>query len=297
MEKSLTQPSTTKKSGIVALVGRPNTGKSTLLNNLLGTKVSITSPKPQTTRFKIEAVLNDDRGQIIFIDTPGIFEKARGPVVSLTNKQTYEALQGEIDLILYVVDKTRPKGAEENKVLGLLRRINKPKILVINKIDIKEPNFSADFEFLKDEFPESISVSALRGTHRDELLDKIFSHLPARENLVPEKLDASLLNLSSRQFMEELIREKVFLNTRDEVPYAIGAEVREINLRPNGSLYVKAAILAGDKRYKGMIIGHKGRMIKEIGQAVRKELEVSTNKKVFVDLIVETDRHWIDRLS
>ena len=285
-----------KKSGMVALVGRPNTGKSTLLNNLLGTKVSITSPKPQTTRFPIQAVLNEERGQIVFSDTPGIFEKSVGPVVGLTNKIAYSALGEEIDLILYIVDKTRPKGKEENKVLGIIRKIDKPKILVINKIDIKEPDFSADFEFLKDEFPNFIEVSALNNINLRPLLDKIFEQLPEKDPIVPEKLETAILNIDSKKFIEEIIREKVFLNTRDEVPYVVGTEVLQLTERPNGTLYIKATIFVSDKRYKGMIIGKGGSAIKEIGQAVRKELEVSTEKKVFVELNVEADKHWIDRL-
>jgi len=216
--------------------------------------------------------------------------------VGLTNKRTYAALSDEVDLILYVVDKTRPKGAEENKVLGLLRKIDKPKILVINKSDIKEPDFSADFEFLKDEFPDYIYVSALERIGLKDLLSLIFNHLPEKEPIVPEGLETVILNMDSKKFIEEIIREKVFLNSRDEVPYAIGTEVRETIERPNGSLYIKAVILVSDKRYKGMIIGHGGRVIKEIGQAVRKELEVSTNKKVFLDLTVEADKHWVERL-
>lgn len=286
-----------KKSGIVALVGRPNTGKSTLLNNLIGTKVSITSPKPQTTRFPIRAVFNDERGQVIFIDTPGIFEKAKGPVVSLTNQKAYRMLNEEVDLILYLVDKTRPKGAEENKILGLLRKIDKPKILVINKMDVPTPDFSADFEFLKEEFPEFISVSALKEINLRDLLTRIFAHLPERELLIDESTPSAALNLDRKMFIEEIIREKAFLNTRDEVPYFLTTAVEEIAERRSGSLYVKALILVADKRYKGMLIGRGGKTIKEIGQAVRKELEVSTNRRVFVDLTVETDPHWMDRLT
>lgn len=285
-----------KKSGIVTLVGRPNTGKSTLLNNILGTKVSITSPKPQTTRFPIQAVLNEERGQIVFTDTPGIFEKSVGAIVGLTNKMAYSSLGEELDLILYLVDKTRPKGKEENKVLGIIRKIDKPKILVINKIDIKEPDFSADFEFLKDEFPNFIEISALRNINLKLLLDKIFDQLQEKDPIVPVNLETIILNMDGKKFVEEIIREKVFLNTRDEVPYSVGTQVAQLAERPNGTLYVKASILVSDKRYKGMIIGRGGRNIKEIGQAVRKELEVSTGKKVFVELTVEADKHWIDRL-
>lgn len=284
-------------SGIVALIGRPNTGKSTLLNSILGTKVSITSPKPQTTRFSIQAVLNDEGGQIIFIDTPGIFEKATSGVVSVTNKKTYQVLNEEVDIVLYLVDRTRPKGREENKILGLIRKIDKPKILVINKIDIKQPDFSADYEFMKDEFPQFIEISALNSTNLKQLVSKLFEILPERDPLIPETLQTPVLNIDSKKFIEEIIREKVFLNSRNEVPYVITTEVEEVKERDNGNLYIKAAILVLDKRYKGMIIGKNGRVIKEIGQAVRKELEVSSGKNVYVDLRVEVDSHWMDRIS
>lgn len=286
-----------KKSGIVALIGRPNTGKSTLLNKMIGTKVSITSPHPQTTRFLIEAVMDDERGQIIFIDTPGIFEKVKGPTTGVTNKKTYQILNEEVDLVLYLIDKTRPKGAEENRILGMLRRINKPKIMVINKSDIKKPDFSADFEFLKDEFFDFISISALKEINLKALIDKIFDYLPERAPLLPEESETPLLNISSRKFLEELIREKAFLNTRDEIPYVLTAEVDEVKERPNGSLFIKGKILVLDKKYKGMIIGKGGSKIKEIGQAVRKELEISSNRKVFIELSVEVDPHWLERLG
>lgn len=285
------------KSGIVVLVGRPNVGKSSLLNSLMGTKVSITSPKPQTTRFNIQAVLNEPRGQIVFVDTPGIFARVGGPTAGKINRKAISSVEEEIDLILYVVDVSRARGMEENRVLGILRKVKKPKILVLNKIDIKNRDFRADYEFIKEEIPNFVEVSALRETHLKTLVNKIFEQLPERPPLIPEELTVTpILNMDSKKFIGELIREKVFLNTRDEVPYSTTAEVEQISERENGNLYVKAKVLTSDERYKGMIIGREGQVIKEIGQAVRKELEVATFKKVFVDLTVEVDEHWMERL-
>lgn len=286
-----------KKSGIVLLIGRPNVGKSTLVNALVGTKVAITSPRAQTTRFNIQAVLNEPRGQIIFMDTPGILSDAKNKTAKQINQRALASLADEVDLILYIIDLSRPRGSEENKILGLLRKVDRPKLMVFNKIDLVNRNFRADYEFIKDEIPNFVEISALNHTHLKTLLTKIFESLPERDPLVPEELTQTpILNLDSKKFIEEIIREKAFLNTRDEVPYSIAAEVEEVVERANGTLYVKAKILTADGRYKGMIIGREGRNIKEIGQAVRKELEVGANKKVFVDLRVEVDEHWMERL-
>lgn len=286
-----------KRSGLVVIVGRPNVGKSTLLNNLLGTKVSVTSPHPQTTRFNIQAILNDERGQIIFVDTPGIFAKVQDETSRRINQRAKHFLGDEVDLILYVVDVTRSRGLEENRLLGILRKIEKPKLLVFNKIDVTNRDFRADYEFLKAEMPQFIEVSALEGTHLKGLLNLIFENLPEKEQLLPPEITATpLLNVDSKKFIEEIIREKVFLNSRDEVPYSVGVEVHEITERANGLLYVRATIFTSHDRYKGMLIGREGRRIKEIGQAVRKELEVARGQKVFADLTIAVDERWLERL-
>lgn len=288
---------TLTRSGTVLLVGRPNVGKSTLVNALVGTKVAATSPRPQTTRFNIQAVLNEPRGQIIFTDTPGVFAESKNQVTRQINRRALDALSQEIDLLLYVVDISRPRGSEENRILGLVRQIAKPKIMVWNKIDLKNRDFRADYEFIKEEIDDFVEISALNQTHLKKLLSHVFEKLPERPPLVPEELTQTpILNLDSKKFIEEIIREKAFLNTRDEVPYSITAEVEEIAERANGTLYIKGKILTADEKYKGMIIGRGGKNIKEIGQAVRKELEVSGNRKVFVDLTVEVDKHWMERL-
>lgn len=283
------------KSGVVALIGRPNVGKSTLLNAILGRKVSITSPKPQTTRFPIQAVFEDERGQIIFVDTPGIFTKVKDQVSARINLRTEEAVEKGIDVVVYMVDHTRERAEEENRALGVVRKLNIPKILVINKVDVREPTHIVQYKFLEDEFDKAIEISALENKHVPLLMDAIFEKLPEGEKMIEtETLTQPGLNLDSKTFVSEIIREKAFLNLRREVPYAIAAVVDEIAERDNGVLYIKARLLTSADRYKGMIIGKGGEMIREISMAARKELEVAGNRKVYVELTVETDPHWID---
>ncbi len=285
------------KTGIVALVGRPNVGKSTLLNQIMHQKVSITSPRPQTTRRLIQAAYADERGQIIFIDTPGIFAKVEGQVAAKINALAAK-WQGNVDLIVYMVDKTRARGREENRILGLVRQAKVPKIMVYNKIDIKKPDYTYEYRVYESEFDDVVSISALKGQHIKTLLEKIFNFLKESDtplfdsqNLPPSKL----LNLNSRLFLAELVREKIFLTFRQEVPYTVGVEVEEI--RDEKELfYLKAKIFTLTDKYKRVIIGHGGENIKKIGIMVRRELELITNKKVYVDLQVETDKHWPERL-
>lgn len=286
-----------KKAGTVALVGRPNVGKSTLLNNIIGRKVTITSPKPQTTRFSIQAVYEDERGQIIFIDTPGIFAKVEDPLSKKINKTAEAAFKKEVDLIVYLIDHTRYRDTEENKTLGLVRKLKIPKILVINKIDIRKPTYIEQYLFLEDEFDTIIKISALKKTNLKQLTEKIFAELPQSEMIIDTKnLVQPALNLDSKTFIAEIIREKAYLRTRQEVPYTLTVVVEEITERKNGVVYIRAKILTNADRYRQMIIGQKGSKIKEIGTMARKELELASDKKVFLDLTVETDPHWIERM-
>lgn len=283
------------KSGVVALIGRPNVGKSTLLNAVLGRKVSITSPKPQTTRFPIQAVFEDERGQIIFVDTPGIFTKVKDQVSARINLRTEETIEQGVDVVIYMVDHTRERAEEENRALGVVRKMNIPKILVINKVDVREPTHIVQYRFMEDEFDTTIEISALENKHIPLLLDAIFERLPEGEKFIDvASLPQPGLNIDSKTFISELIREKAYLNLRREVPYAVAAVVDDIEERDNGVLYIKARLLTSADRYKGMIIGKGGEMIREISMAARKELEIAGNRKVYLELTVETDPHWID---
>jgi len=285
------------KQGAVLLIGRPNVGKSTFANNLIGQKVAITSPKPQTTRFPIQALYEDERGQIILVDTPGIFGKAKDFLSKKINEKTLKTINQEIDVVLYMVDPTRKRDFEEAKVLGIVRKINKPKILVINKIDLKKADFLPQYKFLEDEFKTVFYISALKRQHIKPLIDKIFSLFPTspvksyRSKLI-KQLKYPILNIDSKTFISELIREKIFLMMGEEIPYTTTVVVDEITERNEKLTYIKAVILTTNDRYKKMIIGKKGRKIKEIGSYARKEIALATNKKIFLDLTVKTDPHW-----
>jgi GTP-binding protein Era len=287
------------KQGKVLLIGRPNVGKSTFLNNLIGQKVSITSPKPQTTRFPIKALYQDERGEIIFIDTPGLMRKTEDLLSENINKKTLQTLNEELDLVLYMVDPTRKRDFEEARVLGLVRQIEKPKILVLNKIDFwqtgKKDDYSAQYKFLEEEFSDVFYISALKKLHFKPLIKRIFELLPEKKEEKFENLNPyPVLNIDAKTFVAELIREKVFLMMGEEIPYTTTAIVDEIDERKNGVIYIKARILTNNDRYKKMLIGKEGRKIKEIGSYARKEIVLATGKKVYLDLQVETDPHWME---
>ncbi len=283
------------KAGIVCIIGRPNVGKSTLLNNILGQKVSITSPKPQTTRFNIQAVYEDDRGQIIFVDTPGMIGKVEDILAKRINKKAEESISHDVDLVIHLVDHTRERDIEENKALGIVRKFKGPKILVINKIDVKKPTHIVQYKFMEEEFNAVVEVSAFARKNLGNLLEVLFDFLPEGKPMVDVAgLTQPGLNLNSKTFLSEIIREKAFLFLRREVPYSLTSIVDETIVRDNGVVYIKARILTTADRYKSMIIGKNGAMIKEISMAARKELETATNKKVFLELTVETDKHWMD---
>lgn len=284
------------KTGKILLIGRPNVGKSTFLNNVLNQKVAITSPKPQTTRFIIKALYADERGKIIFVDTPGIFGRTKDPLSKKINEKSLAAIHENVDVLIYMIDHTRRRDFEEARILGIVRAIKKPKILVINKIDIKEPSYLPQYIYLESEFQHVFRISALKKQHVKPLLQKIFDLLPEDSlKKIPEieqKTPYPLLNIDSKTFIAELIREKVFLMMGEEIPYSTTAVVDEIRERSDELTYIKARILTTNDRYKKMLIGEGGRKIKEIGSFARKEVALATGKKIYLNLTVQTDPHW-----
>ena len=290
------------KQGKVLLIGRPNVGKSTFLNNLIGQKVAITSPKPQTTRFPIKALYEDERGKIIFVDTPGIFSPRGRPAAGWSlsqniNKKTFQAINEEVDVVIYMIDHTRRRDFEEAKVIGVVRKINKPKILVINKIDLQDKTYLPQYKFLEDEIPDVFQISALKKLHIKPLIQKIFDLLPEQlainnQQSTIEKHSYPLLNIDSKIFISELIREKIFLMMGEEIPYTTTVLVDQIKERSKQLTFIKARILTTSPRYKKMLIGEGGRKIKEIGSYARKEIALATSKKIYLNLTVEVDPHW-----
>ncbi len=285
------------RSGTVLILGRPNVGKSTLLNNIIGKKVAITSPKPQTTRFAIQAVYSDERGYILFLDTPGIFGKTKDSLSQKINQNTLKAINQGADVVIYMVDHTRKRDYEESKVLGIVRQLTKPKkILVINKIDKLKPSYLSQYKFLFQEFDDVQIISALKRKHLKPLIESIFKFLPEKKTSELKEIlkgkPLPVLNINSRIYLEELIREKIFLLTRKELPYTTFVKVEQMEEKPNKVYYIKAIIYTTEDRYKRMLIGKNGSMIKKIGQFARKELELFLNHKLFLDLEIEVNRHW-----
>ena len=287
------------KCGLVVMVGRSNVGKSTLMNTLVGTKIAATSFRAQMTRHVIHGVLNSLHGQAVFVDTPGVFKEEKNKLSSkLTNK--VQAAIKDIDLIVYVIDPTREIGPEERFVYGLIRHLDIPKLLVINKSDLhpKERRFQADYEVWAKDFAAVFELSALHASHIQPLRDKVMELLPEGEPLYPPE---QLTNVDEYFFIAEIIREKIYSVLDKEVPYSATVEVDSVEETTFGKdevdgLHIAARILTNNERYKRMIIGKGGYKIKEIGQLARRELEAATNKKIFLELEVFVDTHWVERV-
>ncbi|HTK04340.1 MAG TPA: GTPase Era [Candidatus Eisenbacteria bacterium] len=282
-----------RKSGLVVLVGRSNVGKSTLLNSLIGTKIAIATPKPQTTRNVIQGVLHDARGQIVFVDTPGIFKQVPDQLTAKLNEKARDALEG-VDVVLYVVDPARHVGDEEEAVHRMVKQLKIPKILVLNKADQKRP-YIDEYMAWRDEFTAIVDVSALSNKGLKPLVDAVIAALP--EGGVDLYPPDQITNVENKFWLEELIREKVFLGLYEEIPYSTTVRVDEVNRRPDGTVYIKASVLTTAPRYKKMIIGHGASKIRGIGRATRKELELVTGDKIYLDLDVQVEERWQERFE
>ncbi len=278
------------KSGFVVLAGRSNVGKSTLLNALIGTKIAIVTPKPQTTRLPVRGILHDKRGQIVFVDTPGVFLGRKDALSKRLNQSVKESLNG-IDAIVYIVDPTRLPGKEEEMIQKLVRAANLPVILVINKIDTPPKDLPALRELRQISIDQlkTIEVSAVKGKNLNRLVDALFEVLPEGEKYYP---DLQITDLGHQQWIEEVIREKVFLALEQELPYTVKVVVEDVKIRANGGRFIDAVVFTTNDRYKRMIIGAGASMIKRIGIMARKELEGALNVSVHLSLDVKVDARW-----
>lgn len=287
--------------GFVALVGPPNAGKSTLLNNLLGQKISIVSPKPQTTRNRVLGVYNRPERQIVFLDTPGLHQ-ARSRLNSEMVKIARSTI-GEVDVVAYMIDVSAPEAdsrPEQREQVGrLLRRAGLPALLLCNKIDrVEKEKLLPIIAAWQESYPFTaiIPLSALKGEGQEALLKELSRHLPRGPRLFPEDMPT---DASERFICGEIIREKIMLLTRDELPYSTAVLIdrfREEPGTPAPLTTIDATILVEKNSQKGIIIGHRGQMLKQIGQSARREIEAMLGNKVLLKLWVKVQKNWTGNL-
>lgn len=284
------------KSGFVSLIGRPNVGKSTFINHVLGKKISIISPKPQTTRNKINGIYTTENEQIIFIDTPGI-HKAHHELGEFMNRESLSSLS-YVDLVLMLVDGTEKFGAGDEYILSQLRKAKSKVILVVNKIDLIKDKKMLLENVLKFEqtfeFQEIFYISALNGTNIDKLINGICDKLEYGPMYYPKD---TISDHPESFIICEIIREKVLKLTEEEVPHSVGVLMEEmkINEENNNLVDIRCVIVVERQSQKKIIIGSKGKMIKEIGTLARRELVMLLGQKVYLELWVKVEENWRNR--
>ena len=282
------------KSGFVALIGRPNVGKSTLMNTLIGQKIAITSNKPQTTRNRIQTVFTDERGQIVFLDTPGI-HKAKNKLGEYMVKVSTRTLR-DVDMVLWLVEPSTFIGEVDEHIFEILSSVNIPVILAINKMDSlkqKEDMLEVIAKYSsRMQFAEVVPVSALKGTNTDKLLDIIFKYLSEGPMYYDED---TVTDQPIKQIAAELIREKALRFLQEEIPHGIAVEIDTFNYRDSGDMVdIEAAIVCEKDSHKGIIIGKGGSMLKRIGTAARKDIEGLLESRVNLKLWVKVRPKWRD---
>jgi GTP-binding protein Era len=279
------------KSGFIAVVGRPNVGKSTLINQLIKQKIVIISDKPQTTRNRIRCVVNQPGAQLIFIDTPG-FHKPKNLLGEQLNRAVKSTLH-EVDVIFFMVDASRGMGKGDSYLASELKGIKTPIILILNKIDlINQDELNVQLELAKQlgEYDSVFEISSLNGTNIETLLEKLISFLPDGPQYYPDNI---VTDQPERFIISEFVREKILELTREEIPHSVAVKVEKVNaVRKNNLINVSAVIYVERNSQKGIIIGKNGEMIKEIGVRSRVDIESLLGSQVFLELWVKVKKDW-----
>ncbi len=289
------------RCGFASIVGRPNVGKSTLLNRIVGQKVAIVSRTPQTTRHAIRGIYTEERGQIVFLDTPGM-HRQKDELDKFMNSSSVQAIEGA-DCLVHVVDVTRVVGPEENMVVEKVCRSRLPIILALNKVDQGDAHMDRYImrwqEVLGEAFHDArrflmLPVSAKTGLHCDKLVDCLFERLPPGPMLYPVETKT---DRPQRLAIADIIREKLFEALRQEIPHSLAVHIESLVPKRRQVLFIQAAILVERASQKEIVIGRHGQMLKKAGQAARQELELLLDKKIFLDLHVKSKKNWRDSLS
>lgn len=277
------------RSGFITIIGRPNAGKSTLMNTILQQKIAIVSDKPQTTQNRIRGFYTTDDAQLIFIDTPGI-HKPKHKLGEFMNEAAKGAVAG-VDLIFYIVDAGQPYGKGEEYIIRSLPK-DTPVFLLLNKIDLLEKDALLHMIMEYSErfpFAEIVPVSALKDDNVDRLLETVISYLPEGPCYYPEDM---VTDQPERVIMAEIVREKVLECTSDEIPHAVAVEMQEVKERENGTVYAGAVIYVERESQKGIVIGKNGAMLKKIGRLARLEMERTLGSKFYLELWVKVKKDW-----
>lgn len=283
------------KSGFVSIIGRPNVGKSTLLNRIVGQKVAIMSDVPQTTRNKIQGVVTSDDSQIVFIDTPGI-HKPQTRLNDFMLKSAYSTFN-EVDLVLFMVNAAEKRAAGDNFILEKLKNLRTPKFLVINKIDQVKPEklIKIIMDYTSDnEFNEVIPISAIQGNNVDEMMVTIKKYMPEGPQFYP---DDQVTDHPEYFVVSEFIREKILQLTKEEVPHSVAVVVESMLRNEDDKVHVHATIIVDRASQKGIIIGKGGKMLKEIGVRARRDIEAMLGDKIYLELWVKVQKDWRDKQS
>lgn len=283
------------KSGFVAIVGRPNVGKSTLMNHIIGQKIAIMSDKPQTTRNKIQGVYTsmEQHAQMVFIDTPGI-HKPQSKLGTYMNNMAESAL-GEVDVVLMLVDVAEGLGGGDRYIIEQLKKIDTPVMLVLNKIDQVHPEdllpIIEQYKKLHD-FTEFIPISAKLGNNVETLLQQIIRYLPEGPQYYPED---QITDYPEQFICAEMIREKILHLTREEIPHSIAVYIEEMKAEDNGVVYISAVVVVERDSQKGIIIGKRGALLKEVGRLAREDIEKLLGSKIFLEMWVKVQKDWRNR--
>ncbi|MFP4015405.1 MAG: GTPase Era [Halanaerobiales bacterium] len=280
------------KSGFVSIIGRPNVGKSTLINKVIGEKIAITSHRPQTTRNKIQAILNHHKGQIVFVDTPGI-HKRNNKLDDYMLEQAYKSLEG-VDLLIFLLDGSTYFGKGDDFIFRQIKGVKTPTLVVLNKIDKldKKTLIMRINEYEQKINREIIPISAINGQNIDNLINRIFDYLPEGPQFYPEDMVTDQIE---KFIVAEIIREKIFYLCREEIPYGIAVIVEEMKKRANGLFYIRANIYVEKKSHKGIVIGKNGARLKEIGKRARQDIKKLLGTEIYLDLWIKILKDWREK--